>query len=60
VAVSTRYDPGSNVLSVTRYVVLDRGVTMANVAENVAVLLALVPEVARIVFAADDGSDRPG
>lgn len=56
VAVSTRFDPVSNVVSVTRYVVLDRGVTMANIAENLGVLLALAPEVAAIVFAGDEGA----
>jgi hypothetical protein len=60
VAVSTRFDPDSNVVSVTRYVVLDGGVTMANLAENVAVLLALVPEIAGIVFDTAEDANRPG
>lgn len=59
VAVSTRYDPQSRVVSVTRYVVLDGGVTMANVAENLRVLLALAPEVLRILFKQGEGSARP-
>lgn len=53
VAVSTRFDPQSNVVSVTRYVVLDKGVTLANIAENIGVLLLLAPEVVKIIFAAN-------
>ncbi|MGN6500167.1 MAG: YbjN domain-containing protein [Tsuneonella sp.] len=49
VAVSTRYYPDKGAISVTRYLVLDGGVTMANVAQNIGVLLALTPEVMRIV-----------
>ena len=60
VAVSTRFDPASNVVSVTRYVVLDKGVTMANIAENVGVLLALAPEVLAIVFEIEGDTDCPG
>lgn len=56
VAVSTRYDPETRVISVTRYMVLDGGVTMDNVAENVRVLLALAPEVLGIVFAQAEGA----
>ena len=59
VAVSTRFDPASGVLSVTRYVVLDGGATMANVAQNVEVLLALAPEVVAIVLAGEPGVARP-
>lgn len=56
VAVSTRFDPQSSVISVTRYVVLDGGVTMANVGENIRVLLALAPEVMGIVLGTNEGS----
>ena len=60
VAVSTRFDPGTNVISVTRYIVMDGGVTMANVAENVAVALALAPEVVAALFAPAEGASGPG
>ncbi|MGN6498049.1 MAG: hypothetical protein ACTHK5_12055 [Tsuneonella sp.] len=50
-AVSTRYYPDTGAISVTRYLVLDGGVTLANVAQNIGVLLALTPEVIRIVTA---------
>jgi hypothetical protein len=59
VAVSTRYDPRTTVISVTRYVVADGGVTMANVAANIEVLLALAPEVLGILFADQGGTIRP-
>jgi hypothetical protein len=50
-AVSTAWEPDAKVIAVTRYVVLDHGVTMANIRENLAVLLAVTPEVAKILFA---------
>ena len=59
VAVSTRFDPSTDVVSVTRYLVTDGGVTMANVAANIEVLLALAPEVLAIVLAEQDGTARP-
>jgi hypothetical protein len=42
-ALNTWYDPSDNTLGFTRYVVLDYGVTMANLRENVVVLLSVVP-----------------
>lgn len=43
-AVNTWRD-SSGTIGITRYVVLDHGVTMANLRENVAVLLSLTPSV---------------
>lgn len=54
VAVSTRFDPANDVVSVTRYLVVDGGVTMANVANNIEVLLALAPEVLGILFTGEE------
>ena len=60
VAVSTRHDSTTDVVSVTRYVVTDGGVTMANVGNNIEVLLALAPEVLAILFASDgEATARP-
>lgn len=59
VAVSTRHDPSTDVVSVTRYLVTDGGVTMANVGANIEVLLALAPEVMALVMAEDAGAARP-
>ena len=59
VAVSTRHDPSTDVVSITRYVVTDGGVTMANVAANIEVLLALAPEVLAIVLDDREGANRP-
>ena len=42
-AVSTWYSPEEETIGVTRYVVLDYGVTMQNIRENVNVLLAVTP-----------------
>ncbi len=56
VAVSTRYDPRTRVISVTRYVVLDGGARMANLAENLRVLLAVAPEVLAILMDRTDGA----
>lgn len=58
VAVSTRFDPSTDVVSVTRYLVTDGGVTMANVGNNIEVLLALAPEVLAIVVD-PEGTIRP-
>lgn len=44
-AVNTWRDPANGTIGVTRYVVLDHGVTMANLRENVNVLLSLTPSV---------------
>ena len=44
-AVSTWRDTATGTIGITRYVVLDHGVTMANVRENVLVLLGLAPSV---------------
>lgn len=44
-AVNTWRDPADGTIGVTRYVVLDHGVTMANLRENVNVLLSLTPSV---------------
>lgn len=45
-ALNTWFDPRTNTLGFTRYVVLDHGITMANLRENVAVLLAIAPTAA--------------
>ena len=44
-AVNTWRDPANGTIGVTRYVVLDHGITMANLRENVNVLLSLTPSV---------------
>jgi len=44
-AVNTWRDPADGTIGVTRYVVLDHGITMANLRENVNVLLSLAPSV---------------
>lgn len=44
-AVNTWRDPADGTIGVTRYVVLDHGITMANLRENVNVLLSLTPRV---------------
>lgn len=44
-AVNTWRDPADGTIGVTRYVVLDHGITMANLRENVNVLLSLTPSV---------------
>ena len=59
VAVTTRYDPQSRTLSVTRYVVLDGGVRLANVAENLRVLLALAPEVLTTALGPREETTKP-
>lgn len=59
VAVSSRFDPQSGVVSVTRYLVLDGGATMANVAQNIEVLLALAPEVVAILFGEEEATIHP-
>ena len=59
VAVSTRFDPRTGVISVTRYLVADGGVTMGNVAQNIEVLLALAPEVLAILLEPEAGSAGP-
>lgn len=41
-ALNTWYDAESDTLGFTRYVVLDHGITMENLRENVSVLLAIV------------------
>jgi hypothetical protein len=43
-ALNTWADFGEKTLGFTRYQVLDYGVTMANIRENVNVMLSLVPE----------------
>ncbi|AKM06866.1 YbjN domain-containing protein [Pelagerythrobacter marensis] len=48
-AVNTWRDP-SGTIGVTRYVVLDHGVTMANLRENVLVLLSLTPSVVQTLL----------
>lgn len=42
-AINTWMDPANGVVGFTRYVVLDNGITMANLRENVLVLLAIAP-----------------
>lgn len=44
-AVNTWRDPANGTIGITRYVVLDHGITMANLRENVTVLLGLAPSV---------------
>lgn len=43
-AIQTWYDAESKTLGFTRYVVLDHGITMENLRENVNVLLAIVAD----------------
>ncbi len=45
-ALNTWFDPETGTIGFSRYVVLDHGITMANLRENVAVLLAIVPTAA--------------
>lgn len=49
-AVNTWRDPSNGAIGVTRYVVLDHGITMANLRENVNVLLSLTPGVLDILL----------
>ena len=49
-AVNTWRDPADGTIGVTRYVVLDHGITMANLRENVNVLLSLTPSVVDILL----------
>jgi hypothetical protein len=53
-ALNTWADFGDNTLGFTRYVVLDYGVTMANIRENVNVLLALVFEAYPVASGEED------
>lgn len=48
-AISAWFNEDSNTMGVTRYVVLDHGITMANLKANVDVLLAITPLVLDIV-----------
>ena len=50
-AVSTWRDTATGTIGITRYVVLDHGVTMANLRENVLVLLGLAPSVVNAMLA---------
>lgn len=44
-AINTWRDPSDGTIGVTRYVVLDHGITMANLRENVLVLLGITPAI---------------
>ena len=48
-AVNSWMDPANGVVGFTRYVVLDKGVTMANLRENILVLLAIAPNALETV-----------
>lgn len=48
-AINAWYSPDSNTLGVTRYVVLDHGLTMANLKANVDVLLSITPQVMDLI-----------
>ncbi len=54
-SISTWLDRENNTLGMTRYVVLDHGVTLANLRENVLVLLASAPAALDVVT----GKDAP-
>lgn len=45
-ALNTWYDSNTRTLGFSRYVVLDHGITMENLRENIAVLLAIAPAAA--------------
>jgi hypothetical protein len=45
-ALNTWFDADTNTLGFSRYVVLDHGITMGNLRENVVVLLAIAPSAA--------------
>lgn len=49
-AVSVWFNQDTDTVGITRYVVLDHGVTMANLKENLSVLMAITPMVVAIVF----------
>lgn len=55
---STWYDPTQDeegpTLGITRYVILDRGMTFGNVKDNLINLLAIAPQAANHVFQTDD------
>ncbi|MBX3479733.1 MAG: YbjN domain-containing protein [Caulobacter sp.] len=49
-AVSTWWDEDSNTLGITRYTILDDGVTMANIKANLTTLLAIAPRITGIIW----------
>ncbi|MFN7178219.1 YbjN domain-containing protein [Hyphomonas sp.] len=53
-ATSTWYDPTEDeegpTLGITRYVILDRGVTLDNIRENLVNMLAIAPQVADYIW----------
>ncbi|MBI1405295.1 MAG: hypothetical protein GC145_04120 [Caulobacter sp.] len=49
-AVSTWLDKDSNTLGITRYAILDDGVTMANIKANLTTLLAIAPRISDIIW----------
>jgi len=50
-AIAVWFDREDKTIGITRYVVLDHGVTMANVKANLRVLMSIAPNVVAIVFA---------
>lgn len=49
-AVSAWFDREDKTMGISRYVVLDHGVTMANIKANLEVLIAIAPAVVDITF----------
>ncbi|WP_159978376.1 MULTISPECIES: YbjN domain-containing protein [unclassified Novosphingobium] len=53
-SITMWFDEDAKMLGVTRYVILDHGITMQNLRENLAVLLDIAPDAANDAMAAAD------